>query len=642
MATVLEVTTYLSWVLLLVASSQETRLPLDTTINTALTRTHCARNKEITPCRVSPDSAPTQWSVKPEESVSSKRTQLPANEQRTGSKLIECYFEGSSVQSFNRKQVDMQSAEGSSPLQQGATVVPNNAEQGGGSTVRSGWHDDDGAGGGRKFPGINAATRLCPGWMNCSGRAVFESICGQAERRTEQPVNGAQGHGVKGLCQSAIGWIGGDCTDGGKHAAPGGYAGLKRLQHHFTTGKRTLAQCTPSQATDGRRNGSRVFLREAPTGKHWIRHERTDKRKQSRELSDGRFLDKFEAVASRDMCPVVPRIMLCTVNILESHSELIVNVLPRGNDSSSTNETDRSVKQAYRSVECDVDPSDLGGRIVGGRNALYGDAPFHVSLRSLYHERRHGFGSGLFCGGSLITASRVLTASHCFTTKPSNMVVVAGVLNRFDRSERMQQRRVLRYLAHPGWHARTLAADIGLVALVSPFQCGGDVQPIALPIRPPVDGEPCTIYGWGRTEEGRKQRFQPVCLQKASVSVLGLERCNRSLHTVVTVPDGTLCAGSFDGGVDSCQGDSGGPLVCGGGGALYGIVSFGWGCGRANFPGVYTDVFQYRGWIVEALDSDPRTWSGSGGTVFFAPVRWSTAVGVIIMFSTELLVLLPS
>lgn len=153
MATILEVTTYLSWVLLLVSSSQETVLPLDTTINTALTRTHCARNKEFTPYRVLPDPAPTQWSVKPEESVSSKRTQLPANEQRTGSKLIECYFEGSSVQSFNRKQVDMQSAEGSSPLQQGATVVPNNAEQGAGSTVRCGWHDDDG--GGRKFPGIN-------------------------------------------------------------------------------------------------------------------------------------------------------------------------------------------------------------------------------------------------------------------------------------------------------------------------------------------------------------------------------------------------------------------------------------------------------------------------------------------------------
>ena len=71
-----------------------------------------------------------------------------------------------------------------------------------------------------------------------------------------------------------------------------------------------------------------------------------------------------------------------------------------------------------------------------------------------------------------------------------------------------------------------------------------------------------------------------------------------------------LCAGGIEG-VDSCTGDSGGPLgmqlglkqrinvlVCHANGkyTLYGVVSFGYGCGAA-MPGVYADAFALRKWI---------------------------------------------
>jgi secreted trypsin-like serine protease len=67
-----------------------------------------------------------------------------------------------------------------------------------------------------------------------------------------------------------------------------------------------------------------------------------------------------------------------------------------------------------------------------------------------------------------------------------------------------------------------------------------------------------------------------------------------------------ICAGTMEGGKDSCQGDSGGPLwvrdVSGRFKMVAGITSWGSGCARPDFPGVYTRLAVFSEWVRQVID----------------------------------------
>jgi secreted trypsin-like serine protease len=118
-----------------------------------------------------------------------------------------------------------------------------------------------------------------------------------------------------------------------------------------------------------------------------------------------------------------------------------------------------------------------------------------------------------------------------------------------------------------------------------------------------------TTTGWG--DNG--QSF-PEVLQVGFVELFNRNKCNSNKHYGASCPmvlAGSFCASSP--GVDSCQGDSGGPLVLNG--VQVGIVSWGFGCADADYPGVYTDVGKYRRWIEsEVKGTDPTSTKPSFAT----------------------------
>ena len=68
----------------------------------------------------------------------------------------------------------------------------------------------------------------------------------------------------------------------------------------------------------------------------------------------------------------------------------------------------------------------------------------------------------------------------------------------------------------------------------------------------------------------------------------------RAAYGVENIKESMICAGEE--GKDSCQGDSGGPLTCDG--MHCGIASWGYGCGTAGYPGVYTETSYFVEWIM--------------------------------------------
>ncbi|OAD59342.1 Serine proteinase stubble [Eufriesea mexicana] len=235
-------------------------------------------------------------------------------------------------------------------------------------------------------------------------------------------------------------------------------------------------------------------------------------------------------------------------------------------------------------------------RIVGGQNADPGEWPWIAALFN---------GGRQFCGGSLIDDKHVLTAAHCVANMNSwdvaRLTVRLGDYNiKTNLEVRHIERRVKRVVRHRGFNSRTLYNDIALLTLNEPVPFTKQIRPICLPSGSQLySGKIATVIGWGSLRESGPQ---PAILQEVSIPIWSNSECKSKYGAAAPggIVDSFLCAGRAA--KDSCSGDSGGPLMVNDGRwTQVGIVSWGIGCGKGQYPGVYTRVTHFLPWISKNL-----------------------------------------
>ncbi|XP_045041633.1 transmembrane protease serine 11D isoform X3 [Desmodus rotundus] len=162
-------------------------------------------------------------------------------------------------------------------------------------------------------------------------------------------------------------------------------------------------------------------------------------------------------------------------------------------------------------------------------------------------------------------------------------------------------RRVNTILIHNNYNSGTHENDIAVVKLSRPIAFNKNIHIVCLPeatqnISP---GSTAYVTGWGSQISGGNTVRD---LQQGRVYIISNNMCNAPISYGGAVLPGMLCAGLPQGGVDACRGDSGGPLVQQDSRRIWflvGIVSWGYECGLADKPGVYTRVTAYRNWITQ-------------------------------------------
>ncbi|KAG4068142.1 hypothetical protein HA402_001567 [Bradysia odoriphaga] len=221
--------------------------------------------------------------------------------------------------------------------------------------------------------------------------------------------------------------------------------------------------------------------------------------------------------------------------------------------------------------------TNLESRIVGGQNAGSGQFPHQVSLRR-YNQH--------YCGGSIISPLKVLTAAQCIYGQSVTLNTAVVGTNKLNSGGISYP--VLYGSYHESYNPQTIVNDVAVLTLALPILYNQYVQPISLSTSSPSSGETLTLSGWGLTSYPGSV---PNDLQYINLRTLDLQTCAQSLQGANPISNGHVCTTS-PAGQGACQG---GPLI-NSSGAQVGILSWGVPCAVGR-PDVFTSVPFYYSWI---------------------------------------------
>ncbi|ADD45448.1 S1 family peptidase [Stackebrandtia nassauensis] len=224
---------------------------------------------------------------------------------------------------------------------------------------------------------------------------------------------------------------------------------------------------------------------------------------------------------------------------------------------------------------------DSSTKVVGGTKAKKGEFPFMVHL-------------SMGCGGSLYSKQIVLTAAHCVdgTGPDKSITATIGVVDLKDPDAI----KIKSTYVHVSKKYEDKGEDWALIKLAKPVP---NAKTIALNTTKSYNKGTFDIAGWGDTKEGAGTGSR--YMMKAKVPYVTDKNCRKAYPELNGYWE--MCAGKPEGGVDTCQGDSGGPMFrkdANGRRIQVGIVSWGEGCARPKFPGVYAQVSYFYKDIIAA------------------------------------------
>ena len=277
--------------------------------------------------------------------------------------------------------------------------------------------------------------------------------------------------------------------------------------------------------------------------------------------------------------------------------------------------------------------------IVGGGDADVANFPFMASLMFEYDSQPGTIYP--FCGGSVLDATHILTAAHCvYDISDFNIANTKVAIDANNAQEMFAVQRVaVKNIYYPSnYDDSTLINDVAVLELSQPLPTYtslhaailGDSTAEGQGYRA-IPAKDFNIIGYGRLNSSTTN--SQVDFMKATVTYVTPDVCDIWANFTTSNKQVCTTGSSFDGSnlvKATCQGDSGGPLVWDNSGVKtqIGIVSFGpsvCGDGTLTAQSVFTDVSQYKDWILQAQRGEiaPTTSatesasSSSGGSFTF-------------------------
>ncbi|XP_068622453.1 collagenase-like [Battus philenor] len=239
-----------------------------------------------------------------------------------------------------------------------------------------------------------------------------------------------------------------------------------------------------------------------------------------------------------------------------------------------------------------------GSRVAGGSAISLGAHPYLVGLLVDLTT-----GQQSVCGASLVSATRLVTAAHCWWDgrhQGRQVTAVLGSVRLFSGGTRLTSRSVQ---MHGSYNTNNLNNDIAMIT-ISRVNFNNNIRAIALPTGGmqilSFVGYMARVVGFGVTTDSESITTSQAA-RGVNVEVIHNEACATVYGFNVVAS--TLCT-SGQGARGPCGGDSGGPLAITHNGqrVLIGVVSFhsAMGC-RVGFPGGYARVTSFVPWIQARL-----------------------------------------